>query len=399
MAKPRDFSPILPRLLGPVVGRGTLHVQIGDTTATITGRPTEPEATISIHDPALVTRRVLRGGSVGFAEAYIDGLWDTPDLAGLLELAARNNDARRGSAFGRRAMQGARRWWRRFRPGGPGMEAMVDHYNLGNDFYSRWLDASMSYSSARFADGDDDLLSAQQRKYDHIVELAGVQPGDRVLEIGCGWGAMAEHLAAGLGCSVTAVTNSVEHHDFAARRMKEAGVDDRVEIVFGDFRDVTGRYDRVVSIEMIESIDEAQWPDLFDVIERSLVPGGVAALQVITIDHDLHMEMIGRDDFIRSYIFPGGALPSIRILRRLGDHAGMEWVGFTEHGASYAKTLATWDRRFVEAWPRIAVELDGLDDRFFRMWRYYLAYCQAGFRTGRIDGIQVAYRKPVGGDR
>jgi cyclopropane-fatty-acyl-phospholipid synthase len=386
-------------VLRRMIERGTLHVEFEGTTETITGRPAIPEAAITINDPAGLIHSVLRGGSVGFAEAYIDGLWETSDLAGLLELAARNNDARRGTTLGRLGMRGARRIWRRFgtSPRGPAVEAMVDHYDLGNDFYARWLDPSMSYSSGRFGEGDD-LESAQRRKYDDIAELARIRPGDRVLEIGCGWGAMAGYLGA-IGCSVTAVTNSAEHHDFAVRRIKEAGLEGRVDIVLGDFREVSGSYDRVVSIEMIESIDEWQWPDLYAVIERSLVPGGVAALQVITIDHDLHEEMVGRDDFIRSYIFPGGALPSIRILRQLGDDAGLEWLGSTEHGPSYANTLAVWERRFLDAWAGIALELDGFDDRFRRMWQYYLAYCQAGFRTGRIDGVQVAYRKPEGNGR
>ncbi len=389
------FASLMLGLLRRLVGHGTLHVHIGDAADTIVGRPAAPEAAITIHDASGMARRVARGGSVGFAEAYIEGLWDTPDLAGLLELAARNNDARRATSSGRMTMRSARRLWRQLttRPADPAVEAMVDHYNLGNDFYSRWLDPSMSYSSARFA-GDDDLASAQHRKYDQLATLAGIQPGDRVLEIGCGWGAMAEYLAVEHGCSVTALTDSAEHHDYATRRMKEAGVEDRVEVVLGDFREAAGSYDRVVSIEMIESIDERQWPDLFQVIENSLVSGGVAALQVITIEHDLHEEMVGRDDFIRAYIFPGGALPSIRILRRLGDDAGLDWVGYTEHGSSYARTLAAWERRFSDAWPRISTELDGFDERFRRMWEYYLAYCQAGFRTRRIDGIQVAYRKP-----
>jgi cyclopropane-fatty-acyl-phospholipid synthase len=390
----RRFDYLMLGLLRRVLKTGTLRVDIDDQTVTISGRPASPSATITIHQPQALAARVLRGGSVGFAGAYIDGLWDTPDLPGLLELAARNNDARRATASGWMGMRGFRRLWRRLfeGPGGPALSGMVDHYNLGNDFYAMWLDPSMSYSSARFG-GDDDLEAAQRRKYEDITDLAGIRSGDRVLEIGCGWGAMAEFLAVELGCSVTAVTNSAQHHEFASRRMKEAGVEDRVEVVLGDFRDVSGSFDRVISVEMIESIDEQQWPDLYEVIERSLVPGGIAALQVITIDHDLHEEMVGRDDFIRSYIFPGGALPSIRILRHLGDAAGLEWIRYTEHGASYAKTLAVWEQRFIDAWPRIEASLDGFDDRFNRMWRYYLAYCQAGFRTGRIDGIQVAYRK------
>ena len=231
-------------------------------------------------------------------------------------------------------------------------------------------------------------------KYERIAARAGIQPGDRVLEIGCGWGAMAEYAAGELGCTVTAVTISHEQHDYVVRRMKEAGLEDRVEVLLTDFRDIEGEYDRVISIEMIESIDEAAWVDLYDVISRSLVPGGSAALQVITIDHDLHLQMIGRDEFIRSYIFPGGALPSTKILRRLGDDAGLEWIGLSTHGTSYARTLQAWDERFVAAWPEIVGQSERFDERFYRMWRYYLAYCIAGFRSGRIDGVQAVYRKP-----
>ena len=396
MGERRLLDRVIVRIVRRLIDRGTLKLTIDGITETITGHPEHPAAAITIHDPGEVTKRVLRGGSVGFAEAYIDGLWDSPDLADLLELAARSHDARRSTAPGWIGMRSARRVWGRLsmRPDGPAVKAMVDHYDLGNEFYAMWLDPSMSYSSARFAEGDD-LEAAQRRKYRDIVALAGVERGDRVLEIGCGWGALAEHLAVEFDCSVTAVTNSARHHEFATRRMKEARVEDSVDIVLGDFRDVAGSFDRVMSIEMIESIDEQQWPDLYEVIHRSLNPGGVAALQVITIDHDLHEELIGRDEFIRSYIFPGGALPSIRILRRLGADAGLAWVGYTEHGASYARTLATWEERFAASWPRIESTLDGFDERFERMWRYYFAYCQAGFRTGRIDGIQVAYRKPA----
>src|SRR5665811_975707 len=251
----------------------------------------------------------------------------------------------------------------------------------------------MSYSSGIFTNGAD-LEAAMRTKYERIADRAGIRPGERILEIGCGWGAMAEYAAGELGCAVTAVTISPEQHAYVEQRMKEAGLEDRVVVVLADFREIQGEYDRVVSIEMIESIDEDSWADLYEVIARSLVPGGTAALQVITIDHDLHTQMIGRDEFIRSYIFPGGALPSQKILRRLGNEAGLEWVGLSTHGTSYVCTLEAWDQRFVEAWPEIVGQSDRFDERFYRMWRYYLGYCIAGFRTGRIDGVQTVYRKP-----
>jgi cyclopropane-fatty-acyl-phospholipid synthase len=390
---------IIPTVLYRAVRHGTLRATIEGAVHEFGGQNPGPEATIIIDDAGAMTRQVLRGGGVGFAEAYINGLWHTPDLASLLELAVYNLDRQRHTPLWQTLMRTSRTAWYRLagkvRPSA--VRTMVEHYDLGNEFYAAWLDPSMSYSSGIFTNGAD-LETAMRTKYERIADRAGIQPGDRILEIGCGWGAMAEYAAAELGCTVTAATISPKQHDFVVRRMKEAGLEDRVDVLLADFREIQGRYDRVVSIEMIESINEASWPDLYDVIARCLVPGGTAALQVITIDHDLHTEMIGREEFMRSYIFPGGALPSPRILRRLGDGADLEWIGLSTHGSSYARTLEAWDERFVAAWPEIVGRSDRFDDRFYRMWRYYLAYCMAGFRTGRIDGVQVLYRKPSGGE-
>jgi cyclopropane-fatty-acyl-phospholipid synthase len=392
---PSRLSRVMPTVLRRLIRAGTLHANIEGSEVHIVGRQPGLEASLTFHDADAVARRVLRTGGVGFAEAYIDGLWDTPDLAGLLEFAADNHDRRRHTAMWETAMRSSRTAWDRLRgaTGATAVGTMVEHYDLGNEFYAAWLDPSMSYSSGIFTNGDD-LESAMRTKYERIASRAGIQPGDRVLEIGCGWGAMAEYAARELDCTVTAVTISREQHDYVVRRMTESGLDGRVEVLLTDFRDIEGEFDRVISIEMIESINEEAWVDLYDVISRSLVPGGAAALQVITIDHDLHLQMIGREEFIRSYIFPGGALPSTRILRQLGDDAGLEWVGLSTHGTSYARTLQAWDERFVAAWPEIAEQSDRFDDRFYRMWRYYLAYCIAGFRSGRIDGVQAVYRKP-----
>jgi cyclopropane-fatty-acyl-phospholipid synthase len=385
----------VPRVLRRLVRAGTLHADIEGSKTDIKGSEPGHEAWITILDADAVASRVLRTGGVGFAEAYIDGLWDTQDLATLLEFAADNHDRRRHSALWETAMRTSRTAWDRLRgaAGASAVRTMVEHYDLGNEFYAAWLDPSMSYSSGIFTNGAD-LETAMLTKYERIAARAGIRPGDRILEIGCGWGAMAEYAAGELGCTVTAVTISKEQHDYVVRRMKDAGLDDRVEVLLTDFRDIEGEYERVISIEMIESIDEASWIDLYAVIGRSLVPGGSAALQAITIDHDLHLQMIGREEFIRAYIFPGGALPSTKILRQLGEGAGLEWIGLSTHGTSYARTLAAWDERFVAAWPGIAEQSDRFDGRFFRMWRYYLAYCIAGFRSGRIDGVQAVYRKP-----
>jgi cyclopropane-fatty-acyl-phospholipid synthase len=385
----------VPRVLRRLVRAGTLHADIEGSTANIEGSEPGIEAWIEISDADAVASRVLKTGGLGFAEAYIDGLWESPDLATLLEFAADNHDRRRHSPVWETAMRTSRTAWERLRgaTGTSAVRTMVEHYDLGNEFYATWLDPSMSYSSGIFTNGAD-LEAAMHTKYERIAARAGIRPGDRVLEIGCGWGAMAEYAAGELGCTVTAVTISKEQYDYVVRRMRDAGLDDRVEVRLSDFRDIEGEYERVISIEMIESIDEASWVDLYDVISRSLVPGGSAALQAITIDHDLHTQMIGREEFIRAYIFPGGALPSTKILRQLGDGAGLEWIGLSTHGTSYARTLEAWDERFVSAWPTIAEQSDRFDERFYRMWRYYLAYCIAGFRSGRIDGVQAVYRRP-----
>ncbi len=392
---PSRAARLMPRVLHRLVRSGSLRADVEGTQLHIVGPNPGVEASITIGDADGVARRVLRTGGVGFAEAYIDGLWDTPDLAGLLELAASNHDRRRHTATWETAMRTSRTAWNRLRgsSGSTAVRTMVEHYDLGNDFYTAWLDPSMSYSSGIFTNGAD-LEASMRTKYERIAARCGIQPGDRVLEIGCGWGAMAEYAAGELNCTVTAVTISPEQHAYVVGRMEQAGLSDRVEVLLTDFRDIRGEYDRVISIEMIESIDEAAWVDLYEVISRSLVPGGMAALQVITIDHDLHVQMLGREEFIRAYIFPGGALPSTKILRQLGDAANLDWIGLSTHGTSYARTLAAWDERFVAAWPEIGDQSDRFDERFYRMWRYYLAYCIAGFRTGRIDGVQAIYRKP-----
>jgi len=392
----RIAARLLPIVLRPLVGLGSLTITVAGTTTEIRGSNAGPAGAMSIHDARAAARAVVRGGGVGLAGAYINGEWDSPDLATLLELIVRNLDRRRGAATWEAVMQFSRRAWDRLRGsvGRTAVRTTVDHYDLGNEFYAAWLDPSMSYSSGIFTDSAD-LEQAMRTKYERIAAKAGIRPGDRVLEIGCGWGAMAEYAAAELGCTVTAVTISTEQHAYVTRRTKEAGLEGQVEVLLADFREIRGEFDRVVSIEMIESIDEDSWQELYAVIARSLVPGGTAALQVITIDEDLHTQMIGREEFIRSYIFPGGALPSMPILHQLGVGAGLRWLGSSRHGDSYAETLALWDERFIAAWPEISAGTARFDNNFYRMWRYYFAYCQAGFRSGRIDGVQVVYEKPA----
>lgn len=332
--------------------------------------------------------RLAAGGNLGFAEAYMDGWIDTSDLRALTSWGVSNQGAW-GRADGRR-VRPVHRIWQSFRHRRHHeVETMADHYDLGNDFYASWLDASMTYSSALFDPPGRSLEEAQAAKYDSIIELADLRPGMRVLEIGTGWGAFA-HYAAALGCSVVTVTISKEQAEYAEKRIADAGLADLVEVRFEDFRQVAGSFDRVVSIEMIESIDETLWPALFAKMSEVLTTGGRAVLQAITIDDRLFHSYRERRDFIQRYIFPGGQLPSIRVLDDLARRSGFDVDARKSFGGDYATTLAIWNDRFQAAWPALS---ESFDERFRRMWSLYLAYCEAGFRSERIDVWQIGLRR------
>ena len=359
--------------------RGT-HV-IGD------GAPT---ARLVIHDYSAV-RDVLRTGLLGFTEAYMDGRIDTPDLRVLFEWGVRNQRAWFGHPLIKLTYP-IRKTWQRIRPEKfhPRVESMNDHYNLGNEFYAAWLDESMTYSSARFAHPDQPLEDAQRNKYRTIADHLGLEPGMRVLEIGCGWGGFAAYAAGERGCEVVGLTLSTEQAAYAEKRMATAGLADRVEIRVQDFRDCAGEYDAIASIEMIESIDESQWPPLFEAIRDRLAPGAKAAMQIITIDDAVWETYRARADFIQQYIFPGGQLPAPKVLRGLVDSVGLQVERVETFGLDYARTLQEWHERFVAVWPALAIDQD-LDDRFRRMWDLYLTLCEAGFRMGRINVEQWVF--------
>lgn len=383
-------------------GYGALlrRVRVGEITvelpgsAILVGHGAEPgpSGRVTVYHPVRFLWRLATGGGVGFAEAYMAGLWDTPDLAATLEAMARNLDARVRDRNPGRVITSARRLWQRLTVRRRSeIPSIGDHYDLGNDFYTAWLDSTMTYSSAVFRSEDDDLTQGQLTKYQRLAELAGVGPGDRVLEIGCGWGGFAEYAATEMGASVTGLTLSGEQATYARERLARAGVADRTEIRLQDFRDETGLYDKIVTIEMIESIPADLWPTLFDQIQARLRPNGAVAMQAITIDNRLFDSLLGRDDFISKHIFPGGALPSVEKLRDLAGERGLTVRSVDSFAASYARTLRTWRERFENSWP--ALRSLGLDERFRRTWRYYLAYCEAGFRTGRIDVHQLGMVK------
>lgn len=341
------------------------------------------EAAIEIHRWRAL-RRLIAGGDVGFAKAYIDGDWSTPDLTAFIELIARNGEefVDRVAGVAPFRLMNFLAHLRRSNTRAGSRRNIEAHYDLGNEFYGEWLDPSMLYSSAIFAHAGSTLEEAQQEKLRQIAEMLDIKPDQCVLEIGCGWGALARSLGAGRA-RVTGITLSPSQLAFARRSVEEAGLSDRVELRLQDYRDTGGEFDRIVSIEMIEAVGHKYWPSYFGALHDRLKPGGVAVLQAITIAEERFEAYRARPDFIQRYIFPGGFLPTKTAMDEAMAAAGLRRLAARNFGASYALTLAEWRRRFNEAWPRI--EKLGFDAKFRRLWNYYLCYCEAGFKTGAID--------------
>lgn len=342
---------------------------------------TGPEAEMQVTDWALLSA-LARRGDVGFGEAHVAGHWDSPDLEALLTLAIRNLDHLGGQ--GRQGMLAGLglRLIDRLRANSLAGAArnIRAHYDVGNEFYHLWLDPGMSYSSALF-DGTDDLETAQARKNDRI--LSRLSRGERILEIGCGWGGFAER-AADAGHHVTGLTLSPAQKGYA-----DARLDGRAEIRLQDYRHAGGHYDNIVSVEMIEAVGERYWPTYFATLKARLAPGGRAVLQAITVPDAEFSVYRKRSDFIRHHIFPGGMLPSPAILAHQGAQAGLALRDSFSFGQDYARTCRIWAARLAEAAPRI--RRIGYDAAFLRGWRYYLEGCAATFATGRTDVVQVEY--------
>ena len=367
---------------------GSLEVRMPDGSRRAIQAPAAgPAAEIVLHRPGLFGR-LVRGGAVALGEVYMDGDYDSPDLPTFLELMTVNVDAWLDTPAGR-LREPVSRAWSRVRPVRRGaVPSMREHYDLGNEFYSLWLDDSMTYSSAVFADSDETLEAAQARKYRLLADDASLQPGDHVLEVGTGWGSFAVYMAQERGCHVTTLTISREQAEHARAAALRAGVADRVDVQLRDYRDVTGTYDTAVSIEMIESIPERQWPGFLRTVARSLRPGGRFTLQSITMSERHWPNHRRHRDFVQAYIFPGGQVPATSVLHRLASQAGFRWESHREIGSSYALTLAEWNRRFTAAADQ--VEALRFSQRFRRMWTYYLSYCEAGFRTGWVGDKQIS---------
>jgi cyclopropane-fatty-acyl-phospholipid synthase len=327
--------------------------------------------------------RLMTGGELAFADAYIAGDWWSPNLLAFLEFGARNDTTMRNAIAGiavQRLLRRLRHWRNRNTRKGS-RRNIAAHYDLGNNFYKFWLDRGMQYSSALYSKSDEPLEAAQRTKLDRVVELLDVAGGERVLEIGCGWGALMEKLAP--LCDITGVTLSAAQLSYAQQRLGSTIFTGRAELRLQDYRDIQEHYDRIVSIEMIEAVGERYWPVYFNKLRSALTPDGTVLLQAITIAEGRFDKYRQQPDFIQSYIFPGGVLPTIDIIRRQAANAGLELTAHEPFGISYARTLAVWRERFLAAWP--SIERLGFADSFKRMWEYYLCYCEAGFRNGAID--------------
>jgi cyclopropane-fatty-acyl-phospholipid synthase len=365
-------------------GEVTIHTPAGTTHRFGPGHDAAGRGEFTFTDWGLA-RDVLTGGDVAFAEAYMDGRWETPDLAALLTVLAHNHAALEQAFYGRWWQQALFRLkhWLNANSKRQARKNVVAHYDLGNDFYRLWLDSTMTYSSALFGDDSDRALSAaQSAKYERILAELALRPGAHILEIGCGWGGFAE-IAARAGHRVTGLSLSDAQTTYARGRLAAAGFADRVEFRLQDYRDERGTYDAVVSIEMFEAVGEKWWPTYFRTLREALRTGGRACIQTITIADGRFERYRTQSDFIQQYIFPGGMLASPSRFAAEAERTGLDVAGALEFGRDYAETLKRWLAAFDAKIG--AVRAQGFDERFIRCWRFYLAYCAAGFDSGSTD--------------
>ena len=390
----------LPRYFGPVfdvvcnLRRGRMDFVLADGRV-FRAEGAEPgyQTVLEVRHPEVFTR-LIREGDLGFSEAYLDGWWTTPDLQAFMDFVHDQSDTVSDNFVGYALVLAWEklRFWLQSNTKKQARKNISYHYDLGNDFYRLWLDDTMTYSSALFKTGQESLEKAQTQKYEAMVDQMGVKEGDHVLEIGCGWGGFAEYAAGTRGLNVTCLTISQEQYKYAVERIENAGLSDKVKFKLQDYRDETGRYDGIASIEMFEAVGEKYWPVYFGKVRDCLKPGAQATLQVITLA-DKRWEAYRKGvDFIQKYIFPGGMLPSPSILREQARNGGLEVVGSMEFGESYSQTLRRWHETFNDKWDQITAM--GFDDRFKRMWDFYLTTCAGTFHAGNCDVTQITVRRP-----
>ena len=385
------------RLLERLAGFGHGHLEVRDALGTVTfgSAGDGPSVILEVLDPGFY-RALAGSGSVGAGEAYMDGLWRCSDLAGLVRLLVRNRDLldglETGSArLGGLAMKALHLLRRNTRRGS--RRNIAAHYDLGNAFFRLFLSADLMYSSAYWTDAGDTLEAASTRKLDMICCKLALGPDDHVVEIGTGWGGFALHAARHYGCRVTTTTISREQYVLAAERVRAAGLEDRITLLQSDYRDLTGQYDKLVSIEMIDAIGHEYQDAYFGQIGRLLKPDGLALIQAITIEDHRYQQALESVDFIKRFIFPGCFIPSVSaMLAAKTRSSDLALVGLEDFGLSYARTLQAWRERFLAQLP--GVRAQGFDERFIRMWEFYLAYCEGGFRERSIGVAHLLLAKP-----
>ena len=389
---PRYFARVFGMAQGMNTGRVDFELDDGRIFRA-EGRNPGPVAEVHIHNPDLFAR-LIREGDLGFCDAYLDEWWTTPDLQSFMDWVHADNDDIYDGFPGMglvRKFEKFRFWLQRNHPA-QARKNISHHYDLGNDFYGLWLDDTMTYSSALFKTGQESHEAAQIAKYASMVDQMGVQPGDHILEIGCGWGGFAEYAAKQRGLKVTGLTISKEQIRYARERIEDAGLSDMVEFRLQDYRDERGVYDGIASIEMFEAVGQKYWPAYFETVRERLKPGRNATLQIITVA-DSRWDVYQRGvDFIQKYIFPGGMLPSPSALRAQVDKAGLAVERSIEFGQSYNISLRRWHETFNGKWDQIA-EM-GFDDRFRRMWNFYLTSCAATFQSANCDVTQITIKRP-----
>ncbi len=373
---------------------GTLTVQMPDGSARVFGNGALPHAAITLKNWN-VCSAALKSGDIGFAECYIAGDWTTPQLTDLLRVFICNRHEVESVIYGNwlgRLAYRIRHLLNRDSKANS-KKNIHAHYDLGNAFYELWLDETMNYSSASFeGDAQLGLVDAQHAKVRRALRMVGAKPGDRILEIGCGGGALAENATTEFGSSITGVTLSTEQLAFANARMQRLGTQSQADLRLQDYRDIAdGPFDAVCSIEMVEAVGREYWPTYFETVARQLKPGGRACIQSIVIQDALFERYINGTDFIQQYIFPGGCLPCPREFRAQAQAAGLTVVDEFAFGVDYATTLRLWREKFLAERARV-LQL-GFDERFIRTWEFYLAYCEAGFAQGDIDVVQYTLHK------
>ena len=377
-----------------LIKHGFLEIQNHDSKIYKFGNESEQlRAKIKINKPGL-TLQIIKSGSVGLAEAYMRNEFETDNLTNLIEITAKNIKLvyKFSGIFDLSMINKLKSIFIKNNKS-RSKKNISKHYDLGNDFFSLWLDPSLTYSSAIFEKQKDDLFSAQLNKYKKLTELIKPNVGNKILEIGCGWGGFAEYVGKNYDVKLDCITISKEQFEFSKKRIFENGLNEKVNIFLKDYRDVKDKYDSIASIEMIEAVGQNYLVNYFKSIKKNLSENGRAAIQAITIDDSLFDRYKTKEDFIQKYIFPGGFLPSKKKLYDLSSSNGLEIKKYESYGSHYSNTLKIWRDEFLKKWEEISKH--GFDNKFKRMWHFYLSYCEAGFKSKNIDLIQFSMQNKI----